>query len=279
MISIKRVAAIQDLSGYGKCSLSIAIPVLSSMNIEVCPLPTAVLSTHTGFTGFNFLDLSDSMKKTIEHWKRLRVNFSCIYSGFLGSEKQIDLVLNFIAFFGAKAIKLIDPVMGDNGRVYRTYTKSMCQSMKKLIAVADIITPNLTEAAILLDENYPKEGISEQQVNSWLRRLCENGPRYSVITGVENGGYIYNYAYDKIIGSYFSNKTKKITINLSGTGDLFASVLCGAVLNDFPLSVALEISTNFVYSTILNTLKSGSKINDGLQFEHLLHILGANLIK
>lgn len=279
MLSIKRVAAINDLSGYGKRSLTIAIPIISSMNIEVCPLPTAVLSTHTGFTGFNFLDLAETMEKTIEHWKRLKLKFSCIYSGFLGSEIQIDLVLDFIKYFGSKALKLIDPVMGDNGETYRTYTSSMCQSMKKLVAVADIITPNLTEAAILLDKCYPKYGISEEQIKSWLRRLCDLGPRYSVITGVEIGGKIYNFAYDKINDLDFSYKNKKIAVVLSGTGDLFASVLCGALLNNFPLSIALEISSNFVYSAILYTVKSGSKANDGLQFENLLHILSSNLPK
>lgn len=279
MTAFQRIAAIHDISGYGKCSLTIAIPVLSSMGLEVCPLPTAVLSSHTGINNFSFIDLTENMKNTITHWNEMKLRFSCIYTGFLGSESQFELVKRFIGTFGGTALKFIDPVMGDNGTIYSTYSKKMCENMKSLVSLADVITPNVTEAAILLDEEYPKNGLDSHTANNWLKRLANLGPRYAVITGNEIDGYIYNYAYDKVLNKFCTTQTKKLPINLSGTGDLFSSVLVGAVLNDLPLCVSLELSADFVYTSILNTMNSGRNERDGIQFEQLLCSLSANMIR
>ena len=147
-----RVAAIHDLSGFGRCSLTVAIPILSAMGLQCCPVPTAFLSTHTGgFQGFTFLDMTDELPKITEHWKSLNLHFASVYSGFLGSERQIDLVSQFIHTFRAPGtIVVVDPVMGDDGRAYQTCTPALCAGMARLADAADVITPNLTEAAFLL---------------------------------------------------------------------------------------------------------------------------------
>ena len=154
MNGCKKVAAIHDLSGLGRCSLSVIIPILSAMGVQVCPVPTAVLSAHTGYGDFVMRDLTDFISPALEHYKKLEVDFDCVYSGFLASEEQINHCLEFFSSF-PQSLKVVDPVMGDDGKRYKTYTTKLCEGMKELVAVADIITPNLTEASILLDEEYP----------------------------------------------------------------------------------------------------------------------------
>ena len=155
---VKKVAAIHDLSGYGRASLTTIIPILSNMKVQVCPVPTAILSTHTGgFEGYSFIDLTDYMQEHIAHWKRLDLDFDCIYSGFLGSPKQIEIVADFIDYFGKKSkFIVVDPVMGDNGKLYSTMDNEMVVGMRNLIKKADIITPNFTEVMYLLGKEYDK---------------------------------------------------------------------------------------------------------------------------
>ena len=156
MTKTPRVAAIHDMSGFGRCSLTVAIPVLSAMGVQCCPLPTAFLSTHTGgFQGFTFLDMTEEMPRVAEHWKSLGLTFSAIYSGFLGSERQIGIVADFIREFRTPGtVVVVDPVMGDDGQAYQTYTPAMCGGMARLAELADVITPNATEAAFLLGLDY-----------------------------------------------------------------------------------------------------------------------------
>lgn len=182
---IKRVAAIHDLSGFGRASLTAIIPTLSSMGVQVCPLPTAILSNHTGgFDHYSFVDLTDTMEEYIDHWKRLNLTFDCIYSGFLGSVRQIEIVAGFLDHFGGEdTLAVVDPVMGDNGRLYSSMKPEITEEMKKLVGKADIITPNFTEAAFLLGEPY-REEITDEEVKAWLLRLSEMGPRTVIITSV-----------------------------------------------------------------------------------------------
>jgi len=174
----KKVVAIHDLSGFGRCSLTVIIPILSAMGIQVCPVPTAILSTHTGgFDNMVFKDLTDYISLCYQHYKSLNLEFDAIYSGFLASSAQIDCCFEF--FRGSEgdagfsnALKIVDPVMGDNGKPYKTYTKELCSRMNELVSIADIITPNLTEAAILLDEDY-SPNLNQETAQEWLKRLCE----------------------------------------------------------------------------------------------------------
>ena len=182
---VKKVAAIHDLSGYGRASLTTIIPILSNMKVQVCPVPTAILSTHTGgFEGYSFIDLTDYMQEHINHWKKLELEFDCIYSGFLGSPKQIEIVADFIDFFGKKAkFTVVDPVMGDNGKLYSTMGNEMVVGMRKLIKNADIITPNFTEVIYLLGKEY-KENITLDEVKEYLKELANIEPKIVIATSV-----------------------------------------------------------------------------------------------
>ena len=274
MSESKRIAAINDISCFGKCSLTVALPVLSAMGFEVCPLPTALLSSHTGINGYTFLDLSEEMKKIISHWKSMKVSFKAAYSGFLGSAEQIDTVYDF--FKTAKAVILVDPVMGDNGRLYSTYTEDMCKKLLKLVCIADIITPNLTEASFLLGSSYPENGcMTEEKAIKTAKELCNLGPSKTVITSVCIDSFICNVSYDSKSKECNIQKRKKLNYNVSGTGDLFSSVLLGCILNGEALSEATEKAGNFVYTCIENTLKNKSE-SSALEFEKSIGLLTGN---
>jgi len=264
----KRVAAIHDLSGFGKCSLTVILPTLSAMGIQVCPVPTAVLSTHTGgFDNMVFKDLTDYISPAYEHYKQLGIEFDAIYSGFLASEAQIDCCLEFFTGNG-NALKIADPVMGDFGKPYKTYTKQMCMRMSELAAVADIITPNLTEAAILLNEDY-KTQLTLSQTQDWLKRLCEFAPM-AVITGVNTGDEICNVSYERESGSFNKIIYEYVPEHYPGTGDIFTSVLTGALLQGDELSVAVSRATDFAQATVELTFAMGSPPREGVLFEGML---------
>ena len=203
MNGCKRVAAIQDLSGLGRCSLTVIIPTLSAMGVQVCPVPTAVLSAHTGYSEFVIRDLTDFIHPALEHYKRMNTHFDCIYSGFLASAEQIDHCLEFFSAY-PDALKVVDPVMGDDGKSYATYTGELCKRMGELVEVADIITPNITEAAILLGEEYPSMPLGSSDAKSWLVRLSGQGERTVVITSVNlAGGGMHTIGYDRDTNSFW----------------------------------------------------------------------------
>ena len=229
MQGCKKVVSIQDISGLGRCSLTVVIPVLSAMGIQVCPVPTAVLSAHTGYSEFVMRDLTDFMKPALEHYKKMDMKFDCVYSGFLASSEQIDHCLEFFEAF-PDALKVVDPVMGDGGKAYKTYTKELCSRMVELVKVADIITPNLTEAAILLGEEYPTASMRSSEIKSWLVRLSKQGAKIVVITSVNlaDGG-MSTVGYDKENNSFWKIKNDYVPAHYSGTGDMFTSVLIGGL--------------------------------------------------
>ena len=178
---MKKVAAINDLSGFGRCSITVALPVLSAHGVQCCPVPTAILSNHTGFGTYFFDDYSDKMTPYIENWEKLGLEFDCIYTGFLGSEKQIDIVENFIKK-SAESMILVDPVMGDGGKIYSTYTNAMCEKMKRLVSLADVVTPNVTEACILAETEY-KEHFTDEEIWSIAGKIHKIGAKNVAITG------------------------------------------------------------------------------------------------
>ena len=267
MTAPKRVAAIHDISGLGRCSLTVIIPVLSAMGVQVCPVPTAVLSAHTGYGEFVMRDLTDYIDSALDHYKRMGVKFDCVYSGFLASSEQIDHCLDFFASF-PEALKVVDPVMGDNGKNYKTYTPELCARMSELVAVADIITPNLTEAAILLGEKFPEGAVSASTMKSWLVRLSQLGPKTVVITSVPllSGG-IATVGYDSERGSFWKITGEYVPISYSGSGDMFASVLVGGILGGDSLPIAMNRATSFTTSTIKTTYGYGTHWTDGIMFE------------
>lgn len=279
---VKRIAAIHDLSGFGRASLTSIIPVLSTMGFQVCPMPTAILSTHTGdFEDYSFLDLTNSMIDFMNHWKSLNLEFDCIYSGFLGSAKQIEIVCEFIDTFGNENnLKVIDPVMGDNGILYSTMGDSMVVNMKKLITKADIITPNFTEAAYLLDKNVD-ENINENTIKDWLRELSDKGPKIVIITSVPdiNHNQCTNViAYNKEDDIFWKVGCKYISAFYPGTGDIFTSVLTGSLLQGDSLPIALDRSMQFITNCIKASYGFKYPNREGVLLERVLNTLNMPVI-
>lgn len=266
-----RVAAIHDLSGFGRCSLSVIVPILSVMGVQTVSIPTAVFSTHTG--GFHEVvvrDLSDYIEPALAHYLSEKIEFEAIYTGFLGSESQIDHCLSFINAY-PKAYVVVDPVMGDNGKVYRTYTQQMCTRMKELVHRANIITPNLTEVSILLGEPYDTAPLTTQACKTKLLKLSERGPETVVITGVSLADMTTsNVGYDRKTNSFWRVKCHLVPVNYPGTGDIFASILVGALLEGDSLPMAMERATCFLELAIKSTFSYGTDPRFGVMFEPML---------
>ncbi len=282
---IKKVAAINDLSGIGKCSLTAAIPVISAMSVQACPVPTAVLTNQTGFDSFYMDDCTDKIDKYITEWKKLGCSFDCIYTGFLSSAEQISAIRRFTKEFKQEnTILLVDPVMADNGKIYGTYTSELCKELSDFALTADIITPNLTEACLIAGESYDKYSelagrmdfkSFEQTMFALARKLSEKGPKTVVITGVRidinNESRICNFAVDQSGCCSVSNKA--FGDGYSGTGDIMASVICASLVNGVSVKQALETACRFLERAVEFTFKNGGDRNEGIQFEPFLQLL------
>lgn len=266
----KRVAAVHDISGIGKCSLTAAIPVISAAGIEVDVMPTAVLSTHTGnMSGFTYRDLTDDLVPFMKHWKSLGIEFDGIYSGFLGSVRQVDIVCDFIDDFrNDKTVVIVDPAMADGGKMYTTFDRSFANEMKLLCRKADIIVPNITEAAFLLDEEYVEPPYSKEYIDGIMKRLLNLGVSMVVLTGVcfkedeigcavccRNDNDIYYCFSEKYPGIYY------------GTGDLFASALTASFLKGIDICKSAEIALGFTCESIRRTYFAGTDTRLGVNFE------------
>lgn len=269
-MSTPRIAAIHDLSCFGRCSLTIALPVLSAMGCQCCPLPTALLSAHTGFSGNTFLDLTVEMGRIADHWAAMDLQFDAIYSGFLGSADQVDTVARFFdTFKKSDTAVIVDPVMGDHGTAYRTCTPELCRGMRVLAENSDVITPNLTEAALLLDRPY--EEIRQADAYEVVRRLSLGGRRSVVLTGYfSEPGQTGALCFDRDSGESKAVQTPREPQDFSGTGDLFASVLAGGAARGVPLFQAAQAAADFVRDCIARTLAEGLTEQDGVDFEPLL---------
>ena len=251
----KRVAAIHDLSGFGKCSLTVALPILSAAGIETSALPTAILSTHTGgILGYTYRDLTEDMRPFMKHWKELDIRFDAVYSGFLGSFEQLDIVKEFFSLFKREDnLILVDPVMGDNGELYKIFTPKFAKGMRSLCERADIIVPNLTEAALLLGEPYQAGPYTKAYIDGILHKLSQLGPKQVVLTGV--------YFDEKELGA------ATFDMERNATGDVFASALLSGLLNNFNLEISAEIAVRFTAESILRTFKAQTDYRFGVNFE------------
>ena len=271
-----RVAAIHDMSGFGRCSLTVAIPVLSAMGVQCCPLPTAFLSTHTGgFTGFTFLDMTEEMPKVAAHWQELDLRFHAIYSGFLASDRQIGIVSDFIRTFRrSDTLVVIDPVMGDDGKAYQTYTSALCSGMTHLAELADVITPNLTEAAFLLGRPYDQLPQEEAGLQELVRELGLHGRRSVVLTGVSlSPGKTGAMCFDAKTSRTETVQVDMIAHPLLGTGDIFASVLTGALVRGDTLFSAAAQAADFVRACAVHTVAQDLPLREGVDFEPMLGLL------
>jgi pyridoxine kinase len=271
----KRIVAIHDISCFGRCSLTVALPVISAAGIETSIIPTAVLSTHTGgFTGFTYRDLTEDILPIVKHWKTLGLEFDAVYTGFLGSFEQIDIVCEVIDMLKSSNTKVIvDPVMADHGQLYKIFPSNFPEGMKKLCKKADIIIPNITEAAFLLDEPYKAGPYEKGYIENLLKKLSQFSDQ-TVLTGVyfddqDLGAAAYDKSTDKISYSF----SKKINQFYHGTGDVFGSALTAAIVNQKPLEKAVEVAVKFTAQSIQRSFDARTDIRYGVNFEEGLQDL------
>ncbi len=257
------------MSGFGRCSLAVIIPIISAMGIQCVPVPTAVLSTHTGgFTDFVFRDMTDFIDPCREHYHKLGVAFNAIYSGFLACEAQVESCLDFFRAF-PDAKRIVDPVMGDDGERYQTYTPELVEQMKELVKCADIITPNLTEASMLLGEGFPDK-LPEKTARSWLERLCKLS-KSAVITGILlDTGEHANLCLDGTTGEYTRISWEPLPASYPGTGDVFASVMTGKLIFGASLPDAVKAATDFSHRAVEITMHNDQPNRNGVEFERIL---------
>jgi len=269
----KRIAVINDISGFGRCSVTVAQPIISAMKIQCCALPTAIFSSHTGFPGYIFNDYTDNMVPYMKHWEKIGIEFDGIGTGFLGSKQQIQIVIDFIKKFkNDKTIILVDPIMGDYGKLYPTYTDEMCIEMKRLIEYADVLTPNLTEACRLLDMQYPKRKLSLSELKNIAVNLSRKGPDRIVITGIQNEDNIINFVYNPD-QSFEVLEVAKIGEYRSGTGDIFSAIVIADLVNGKSFHDAVKKAVDFITKSIKYTNDLKTPLNFGLCFEEYVHEL------
>lgn len=270
-----RLLTIQDISCIGKCSLTVALPVISAMGIETAVLPTALLSTHTMFSGFTFLDLTDQIRPITDHWKKEGFTFDTIYTGYLGSVRQMDLVREIVKKFDSprRPLVVIDPVMADYGKLYAGFDETYAKENAKYCSLADIIMPNLTEAHFMTGLPY-LETYDRSYIMDMLDALLNLGPRWAVLTGVSfQEGKTGVMAKNRDSGEVFQYEQDKIPANYHGTGDLFASTAAGGLTLGMSLPQALELAAWYTRETILLTYESGKKDAYGVDFEATLPAL------
>ncbi len=279
---MKRIVSIQDISCVGKCSLTVALPIISAMGVETSIVPTAVLSTHTMFKGFTFRDLTDDMLPILEHWKKEGFKFDAIYTGYLGSLRQIDIVKEYFnSLKGENTAIIVDPAMADNGKLYVGFDEAFAKEMLNLCTKADITLPNISEAALMLDEEYPGEEANEDVVRGLLTKLVNAGCKFPVITGVtlDNGSFGF-IGLNSENGEFISYGTTKVPYKSHGTGDVYASAFTGALTLGKSVHTALKIATDFTAASIRNTYEDPDSVNYAVNFEaeipYLLNLLKEN---
>jgi len=270
-----KIALINDYSGFGRCSVAVQLPIISMLKVQCCPLPTSIFSNHTGFPEFCYQDYTGHMEEYIEMWGKLDLEFKGICSGFLGSSEQIRIVCEFIKRFkNDDTVVVVDPVMGDYGRIYPTYTDEMCSNMKELAACADILTPNLTEACILTGQPY-KEKWKISELKELAHKVSEIGAKKVVITGIPQKSFLCNLCLDTSgpNNEVAMIKTHKEGTSRSGTGDIFASIIAADAVNGVDFDVSVRKASRFIKKCILKAIEMDIPVTDGVPFEELLYTL------
>lgn len=272
----KRIAMINDIAGFGRCSTTVALPIISAMKVQVCPVPTSIFSNHTGFSTYHFTDYTEHMPGYLDAWDQLELTFDGLLCGFLGSVNQIKIVRHFINKHTFPHI-IIDPVMGDHGKAYRTITKEHCEEMKRLITHATIITPNITEACLLTNTPYQESTWTKSAISSILKQLSDMGPEKVVITGIQEDGYFMNY---------LSTGSKEITQNVvrteiagesrPGTGDIFASIIAADAVNEVDFLSSVRKAAEFVKLCTNASSQIGIPTAEGVCFENFLDFFWNN---
>ena len=266
----KRIALVNDVTGFGRCSVAVELPLISALKVQACPLPTAILSCHTGFPTHFIDDYTSRMRPYMEDWRQNGVQFDGICTGFLGSAEQIAIVADFIRMFKQPGTRvMVDPVMGDYGKLYSSYTQEMCDGMKRLLALADIVTPNLTEACRLLDRPYPEGGrVEAAELEYMAAELAAQGPSQVVITGLSEGEMIENFVYEAGRGTLL--KEKKVGGDRSGSGDAFAAIVAASLVRGASLTDAVKKAADFISKCLAYAVALDLPWNYGLPFEEYL---------
>lgn len=268
---MKKIAVINDLSGFGRCSLSVALPILSVMGHECCSVPTAILSNQTGYDNFYSVDFTEHLTPFIDVWKKQNVQFDAILTGYLASEKQVDIILDFIDRFGENSLVFVDPVMADDGVLYDTYDEKLCEKVKMLTTKANIITPNLTELCILCGVDYNKISKSPEYIGELASSLLSETTKTVIVTGIKSDAEISNLIVEKS-GSDIVN-SELLGGSYSGTGDIFSSIVCGGITKGMSVSDAVILATDFIYCSIINTPTQLDYEPNGVNFQKHLEML------
>jgi pyridoxine kinase len=272
---VPRLAMINDIAGFGRCSTTVSLPVISIMKVQVCPVPTSVLSNHLGFPLCHFDDYTSHMRDYIKVWSELGLTFDGLYCGFLGNEEQIDIVREFVEMF-RPPLFLLDPVMGDHGRSYSSITKTHVQKMKELLPLADIITPNITEACLLTGTPWKDGEWTMQELSGLCEKLASLCLKDSVsasivITGIRQGDSLVNFLWDD--GVYTTVASPIAGASRPGTGDIFASILAADAVRGETLLTSVQKAANFVGLCIAGSEKAGTPVQEGVVFEKYLAAL------
>lgn len=277
---MKRIVTVQDISCVGKCSLTVALPIISAMGVEASIIPTAVLSTHTMFSEFTVKDLTDQITPITEHWKRAGIDFDAIYTGYLGSFEQIDLMIKMFTDFKKEGlINFVDPAMADNGKLYPTFDEAFAKKMASLCAVADIVVPNITEACFMTDTEYKSE-YDEEYVKALLKKLADLGAKICLLTGVSfEDGKTGVMGYEKETDEFFYYSHKKYSRSYHGTGDVFSSTCIGGIMNGLSWKDAAVLAADYTSECIRLTIEDPNGNDYGVNFEQAVPMLVERLKK
>ncbi|MBR5247232.1 MAG: pyridoxamine kinase [Clostridia bacterium] len=270
---VKKIAVINDLSGFGNCSLTVALPIISALGLECIPVPTAILSNQTGYDDFYSVDFTEHLTPFIDVWKKQNIKFDAILTGYLASEKQVALILDFIEHFGKDSLVFVDPVMADDGVLYDTYNESLCERVKLLTKKANIITPNLTELCILCGTDYNEISKEENydKIEGLAYSLLSDTTKTVIVTGIKQKGKITNMFVQKDqIGTV---NQKLLKGSFSGTGDIFSSIVCGGITKGMDVLDAISLATNFIYCSIMDTPTTLDYEPNGVNFQKHLEML------
>ena len=276
----KKIALINDYSGFGRCSVAVQLPIISAMKVQCCPVPTSIFSNHTGFPDFYYYDFTKHLSRYIEMWEKLDLHFKGIATGFLGSSRQIAIVSDFIERFRSPdTVVLVDPVMGDYGSKYPTYTDTMCREMKKLVSCADIVTPNLTEACLLSGVPY-RDKWKLTELYALAESIADLGPSKVVITGIPQRSFLCNLCLERHPENDTASrseihifKTHKVGTSRSGTGDIFSAILAADAVNGVPFAASVRKASGFIKKCILKAVEMDIPVTDGVPFEEVLYSL------
>lgn len=267
----KRIALVNDLTGFGRCSIAAQLPLVSALRVQACPIPTAVLSVHTGFPDAYIDDYTARMRPYMESWEKNGLAFDGILTGFLGSAAQVEIVCEFMDRFRTEeTLVMVDPVMGDYGRLYPSYTEELCREMRRLLRYADVVTPNLTEACELLSRPYPEGGyVTEEELLEMAEALSAKGPSGVVITGLCAGEEIQNFIYERGKAPEIL-RVAKIGSDRSGTGDVFSAIVAASLVRGEALPAAVRKAADFISRVLAYTVELDLPTTWGLAFEEYL---------